>query len=109
MPGADPFGRTFEFPDGVVIAVGPSLRGKASILEIITWCLRGTPRELQQDVTAWLQAVECDVEINNAALGVRLMLDDGEVVEGTIYPVPSFLAPRPGAAAVSPQRPALAE
>lgn len=46
VPNAGPFDRTLTLPTGVVMAVGPNLRGKTSLLELITLCLRGTPREL---------------------------------------------------------------
>ena len=62
VPSAGPFDHTFRLPTGVLMAVAPNLRGKTSLLEIITLCLRGTPRELQPDVLGWLRSVECDVE-----------------------------------------------
>src|SRR5687768_11971052 len=45
--GGGTFDRSFTFPTGIVMAVGSNFVGKTSVLEIITWCLRGTPRELQ--------------------------------------------------------------
>jgi len=93
---AGPFDRTFEFPAGVVMVVGPNLRGKSSLLEIITLCLRGTSHNLQADVAAWLQAVECDIEMNGLAFGIRLVLADGTIGHGTIHQAPS-LAELPGA------------
>lgn len=85
VAGAGPFDRTFTFPAGVVMAVAPNLRGKSSLLEIITLCLRGRGRDLQADVAAWLSTVECDVELNGVVLGIRLTLNGGGIVAGTIH------------------------
>lgn len=85
VPSAGPFDRTFRLPLGVVMAVGPNLRGKTSLLEAITLCLRGTPRELQPDVAGWLQAIECDVELNGKLLGFRIKLSGGAVTSGYVY------------------------
>ncbi len=88
IPVPGPFDRTFEFPPGVVMVVGPNFCGKSSILEIITLCLRGTGRDLQSDVAAWLYAVECDVLMNGFALGIRLSLDAGDITHAAIYQAP---------------------
>jgi hypothetical protein len=96
VTGEGPFDRTFTFPTGVLMAVAPNLRGKSSLLEIITLCLRGTGRDLQADVAAWLHTVECDVELNDVALGIRLTLDTGDIVTGTIHQT-STLADLPAA------------
>jgi hypothetical protein len=84
VPGAGPFDRTFTLPAGVVMGVGPNLRGKTSLLEIITLCLRGTPRDLQLDVAAWLHTVECDAEVNGILLRFRLQITDGRITDATI-------------------------
>jgi hypothetical protein len=83
--GGGSFDRTFVFPTGIVMAVGSNFVGKTSILEIITWCLRGSPRELQLDVQSWLEAVECDVEVNGLVLGMRLQLRAGELIAGSVH------------------------
>lgn len=83
--GGGTFDRSFAFPTGIVMAVGSNFVGKTSVLEIITWCLRGSPRELQSDVAAWLESVECDVEVNGRALGIRLRLRDGDLITGTVH------------------------
>jgi hypothetical protein len=85
VPNAGPFDRTFTFPSGVVMAVAPNLSGKTSLLELITLCLRGSARDLQADVAAWVRVVECDVELNGMALGIRLDLDEGEIASGKVY------------------------
>ena len=93
VPEAGPFDRTFTFPAGVVIAVGPNLRGKTSLLEIITLCLRGTPRELQLDVASWLDTVECDADVNGVPLRFRLAISGGKITEATIAELPSDWSP----------------
>lgn len=102
VPDAGPFDRTFTLPAGVVIAVGPNLRGKTSLLEIITLCLRGTPRELQLDVASWLDAVECDADVNGVPLRFRLAMSGGQITEAAIAELPSDGAP--GAAEPVPGR-----
>jgi len=84
VPGPGPFDTTLRFPDGVVVAVAPNLRGKTSMLEILCWCLRGSPRELQADVKVWLAAVDCDVLLNGAPVGIRLSLSAGRIVAATV-------------------------
>ena len=84
VPETGPFDRTFTFPAGVVMAVGPNLRGKTSLLEIITLCLRGTPRELQLDVATWLDIVECDADVNGVPLRFRLQISDGQITDAII-------------------------
>lgn len=46
------------------IASERNLRGKSSVLEILLWALRGTPKGLQDDVRRWLSwvCVEFDVD-----------------------------------------------
>jgi hypothetical protein len=41
-----------------------NLRGKSSVLEVLLWALRGTPKGLQDDVRRWLSwvCVEFDVD-----------------------------------------------
>jgi hypothetical protein len=85
VPSAGPFDHTFRLPAGVIMAVAPNFRGKTSILEIVTLCLRGAPRELQSDVLGWLRAVECDVQLNGQFLAFRLGLSDGAINSGLVY------------------------
>lgn len=84
IPESGPFDTTFELPAGLVMAVAPNLKGKTSLLELITWCLRGTPKELQQDVLEWLDGIECDVLINGVPHGIRLRLVEGAIADATI-------------------------
>lgn len=44
--------------------------GKSSILEIILWCLRGTPKNLQDDLRNWISRVELDMMIGEQAYRV---------------------------------------
>lgn len=89
VPGAGRFDATFEFPGAVLMAVAPNLRGKSSLLEIITLCLRGSRRDLQADVAKWLESVECDVQINDGALGFRLRMEEGSIAQGLVFQAPS--------------------
>ncbi len=85
-----PFDRTFNFDHDFKALVASNLRGKTSVLEIITWCLRGSPRDrLQVDVRRWLAQVELDATVSGQALGFRLSLDDGEMTRGTVLAAPN--------------------
>ncbi|ADG73351.1 conserved hypothetical protein [Cellulomonas flavigena DSM 20109] len=94
--GTGPFDATFDIPTGVVMAVGANLRGKTTLLEAITLCLRGEPRELQRDVAKWLSDVECDTEINGRPTGFRIVMRDGAIAEGSIVEATDLAALRSG-------------
>lgn len=79
-----PIDRTFAFGAGITVITGPNLRGKTSILELITLLLRGKARGLQADVRTWLSELSLDVEVSGNLLGFRLSLIDGQIVQGTI-------------------------
>jgi hypothetical protein len=80
-----PFDRTFAFDTDFTALVASNFRGKTSILEIITWCLRGSPRDrLQADVRRWLSGVELDATIAGQAVGFRLSLDNGVLSRGVV-------------------------
>lgn len=80
-----PFDRSFTFDNDFTALVASNLRGKTSVLEIITWCLRGSPRDrLQADVRRWLAGVELDATVAGQALGFRLSLDEGELTRGIV-------------------------
>ncbi|MDQ7807224.1 hypothetical protein Q5425_26095 [Amycolatopsis sp. A133] len=80
-----PFDRIFTFDTDFTALVASNFRGKTSVLEIITWCLRGSPRDrLQADVRRWLSGVELDVTIAGQAVGFRLSLDKGTLVRGEV-------------------------
>ncbi|MFJ1458679.1 hypothetical protein [Nocardia sp. N2S4-5] len=80
-----PFDRTFTFDSDFTALVASNLRGKTSVLEIITWCLRGSPRDrLQADVRRWLSDVELDATVAGQVLGFRLSLAQGELTRGDV-------------------------
>jgi len=79
------FDHTYTFSSAFTALVASNFRGKTSILEIITWCLRGSPRDrLQADVRRWLSRVELDATIAGQAVGFRLTLDNGVLTRGLI-------------------------
>ncbi|WP_173141596.1 hypothetical protein [Kibdelosporangium persicum] len=84
IPEGGAFDTTLKFPTGLVMAVAPNLKGKTSVLELITWCLRGTPKALQQDVLAWLDGIECDVLVNDVPHGIRMRLSEGAIADAAI-------------------------
>jgi hypothetical protein len=70
-----PFDQTFDFPSGlVVLSTEKNLRGKTTVLELITWCLRGSPKALSDAVRNWLETVELDAVIGTESLNVRISL-----------------------------------
>ena len=70
-----PFDKTFDFPTGMtVLATDTNLRGKTTLLELITWCLRGSPRRLRDAVRSWLGTVELDAIIAGEYIEIRLDL-----------------------------------
>ncbi|TKA04745.1 hypothetical protein [Actinacidiphila oryziradicis] len=83
-----PFDSTVPFTDGVTALVASNFRGKTSVLELVTWCLRGTPRELQGGVRRWLSALDLDVVVAGQPLGFRLDLADGEIVSALVLAGP---------------------
>lgn len=79
-----PFDTTFSFPEGLTALVASNLRGKTGVLELITWCLRGTPRDLQAGVRQWIRELDLDVVVAGQPVGFRLDIKDGEVVSGLV-------------------------
>lgn len=79
-----PFDETFGFDLGVTVIAADNLRGKTSILEVLTFILRGEPRNLQADVRSWLKEVSLDVHLNGQPIGFRLSLDASEITDGHI-------------------------
>ena len=68
------FDETFTFDLGVTVISADNLRGKTSILEVVTLVLRGELRNLQADVLSWLAEISLDVHINGQPVGFRLSL-----------------------------------
>ncbi|UOZ03504.1 ATP-binding protein [Amycolatopsis sp. WQ 127309] len=90
--GIEPEGsvdRTFNFNDGLTALVASNLKGKTSVLELITWCLRGMPRpKLQGDVRRWLTRVELDATIAGQPMGFRLSLSQEALLSGVVVTAP---------------------
>ncbi|WP_043736042.1 MULTISPECIES: ATP-binding protein [Nocardia] len=87
-PGA--FDTTFDFTTGLTALVASNFRGKTSVLELITWCLRGTPRrELQSGVRGWLNHLDLDITVAGQSMGFRLDITDGAISSATVLTAPS--------------------
>lgn len=78
------FDETFVFDLGVTVIAADNLRGKTSILEVLTLFLRGEPRNLQADVLSWLNEASLDMHINGQAIGLRLSLKDSQITDARI-------------------------
>lgn len=89
-PGA--FDTTLEFTTGLTALVASNFRGKTSVLELITWCLRGTPRELQSGVRGWLSHLDLDITVAGQAVGFRLDITDGTISSATVLAAPAASA-----------------
>lgn len=82
------FDRTFAFPFGVTVISAGNLRGKTTILEILTLAIRGIPRDLQSDVLSWLAAVSVDMHLNGQPVGLRLRFNNSHITEAKILTGP---------------------
>jgi hypothetical protein len=68
-----PFEKCFEFTDGVTALItDENLRGKSTILELITWALRGSPRHLRDDVKPWFDRIVLEYAVNGTPMAVVL-------------------------------------
>lgn len=68
-----PFDRTFDFKSGITaFTTDKNLRGKSSVLELLTWALRGKARDLRSDVRAWFDRVEVEYVVNGVPMAVVL-------------------------------------
>lgn len=84
-----PIDRTFTFNDGLTALVASNLKGKTSVLELVTWCLRGSPRAmLQADVRRWLTRLELDATIAGQPMGFRLSLTPDAMLSGIVLTAP---------------------
>lgn len=54
-----------------------NFRGKSSVLEILLWALRGTPKNLQDDVRRWLSLVCVEFDVDNQHYVVEFAVEDG--------------------------------
>ncbi|MFC7246933.1 hypothetical protein ACFQO7_31025 [Catellatospora aurea] len=99
-----PFDQEFAFSTGTTAFVADNFKGKSSLLELITWCVRGSRRgDLQAIIRSWLSQVECDAYVAGRHLGYRLELSEGQLVRGRVLTGPSAESLRggPGAPGVS--------
>lgn len=72
-----PFESTFDFQAGVTAFVtNENLRGKSSILELITWALRGKPRDLRSDVKPWFDRIVLEYSMNGTPMAVILTKEE---------------------------------
>lgn len=73
-----PFAAEFRFETGVTALVTEAnLRGKSTVLELITWLLRGTPRRLRSDVRPWLQMATLEYAVNGVPMATHLSSVEG--------------------------------
>ena len=79
------FDSLIEFGPGLTVLAADNLRGKTSVLELLTWCLRGSPRSgLQGVVRSWLNRLDCDAVVAGRCLGFRLTLNGGDLVSARV-------------------------
>lgn len=68
-----PFEKTFEFGNGVTALItNENLRGKSTVLELLTWGLRGSARRLRDDVKPWFERVHLEYSVNGTPMAVAL-------------------------------------
>jgi len=53
-----------------------NLRGKSTVLEILLWALRGTPKGLQDDVRRWLSSVCVEFDVDDQRYVVEFAVDE---------------------------------
>ncbi|WP_030940609.1 MULTISPECIES: hypothetical protein [Streptomyces] len=90
-----PFDKTLSFSEGLTALVASNFRGKTSVLELLTWSLRGTPRsEMQSRVRSWMHHVDLDATVAGEPMAFRLDLTDGEITAAVVLtgPDPDALA-----------------
>jgi hypothetical protein len=80
-----PFDSELRFGPGLTVLAADNLRGKTTVFELLTWCLRGSPRSgLQGVVRGWLSRLDCDAVVAGRCLGFRLTLDAGHLTEARV-------------------------
>ncbi|MEV8597298.1 hypothetical protein [Streptomyces sp. NPDC052012] len=84
-----PFNTTFRFGEGLTALVASNLRGKSSVLELVTWCLRGTPRE-KSGAIHWLREVDLDATVAGQPMAFRLNLDNEEITSAVAFSGPDL-------------------
>lgn len=76
-----PFERTFDFSNGVTALItDQNLRGKSTVLELLTWALRGTPRRLRADVKPWFERIVLEYSVNGIAMAVVMTKEEAGMV-----------------------------
>lgn len=79
------FDETFEFASGVTALItNENLRGKSSVLELVTWALRGKPRDLRTDVQSWFDRICLEYAINGTPMAVVHVKKDAGFVTDVI-------------------------
>jgi hypothetical protein len=53
-----------------------NLRGKSTVLEILLWALRGTPKGLQDDVRRWLSSVCVEFDVDDQRYVVEFAVEE---------------------------------
>jgi hypothetical protein len=53
-----------------------NLRGKSTVLEILLWALRGTPKGLQDDVRRWLSSVCVEFDVDDQCYVVEFAVEE---------------------------------
>lgn len=67
------FTQSFDFSYGVTAFItDQNLRGKSTVLELVTWALRGKPRDLRADVQTWFSRIVLEYAINGVPMAVIL-------------------------------------
>lgn len=80
-----PFAFEWEPPVGVLgIGTGKNLRGKSTVLHVLTWALTGRRPDMKSDVTAWLKKVEVDWTVGPDVVRVRFDVSGGEPKDGFV-------------------------
>lgn len=76
-----PFSAEFTFEAGVTALItNENLRGKSTVLELLTWGLRGEPRKLRKDVKPWFHNITLEYSVNGTAMATLLRhADDGYI------------------------------
>ncbi|MFJ5548570.1 hypothetical protein [Streptomyces sp. NPDC093225] len=91
QPG--PFDTPLYFSEGLTAFVASNFRGKSSVLELVTWCLRGTRRDvLKARVRRWLRHVDLDATVAGTPMAFRLDLADGEIASAIVLTGPDITA-----------------
>lgn len=60
-----------------------NLVGKSSVLEVLLWCFRGEPKNLQDDVRSWLESVVVGFEVDDQRYLIEFDVVD-KVPSGTL-------------------------